>query len=161
MHVKMGEKCMFIYSSRIRWSGRVTLFFGLLLVFLFMASTGNAVVQEKKDAKAMREKWGIEVTSLRMAVAGHMVDFRYRVLDPEKAETLFVRSNKPYLIDQASKKVLAVPNLGKVGPLRTSNKPQQGRIYWMFFGNGGGLVQPGSKITVIIGDFRVENLVVQ
>ncbi len=161
MHVKMGEKCMVIYSSRIRWSGRVTLFFCLLLVFLFMASTGNAVVQEKKDAQVMREKWGIEVTSLRMAVAGHMVDFRYRVLDPKKAETLFVRSNKPYLIDQASQKVLAVPNLGKVGPLRTSNKPQQGRIYWMFFGNGGGLVQPGSKITVIIGGFRVEDLVVQ
>lgn len=109
----------------------------------------------------MREKWGIEVTTIRMAADGHMIDFRYRVLDAEKAMTLFVRANKPYLTDQASKKVLAVPNLGKVGPLRTSNKPQEGRIYWMFFGNRGGLVKPGSKVTITIGDFRVENLVVQ
>jgi len=27
-------------------------------------------------------------------------DFRYRVPDATKAETLFVRKNKPYLIDQ-------------------------------------------------------------
>ncbi|HEB68857.1 MAG TPA: hypothetical protein ENI88_04470 [Desulfobulbus sp.] len=150
-------KCTIIHRSIVI----AAMLAGLLSVCIFAATVGATVTQEKNAARAMREKWGIEVTSLRMAVAGHMVDFRYRVLDPGKAETLFVRSNKPYLIDQASQKVLAVPNLGKVGPLRTSNKPQQGRIYWMFFGNGGGLVHPGSKITVIIGDFRVENLVVQ
>lgn len=133
----------------------------LLTSCFFPAAVGAAVLKQEKVVHSVREKWGIEVTSLRMAVAGHMIDFRYRVLDSKKAATLFVRSNKPYLIDQASGKVLAVPNLGKVGPLRTSDVPQQGRIYWMFFGNGAGLVQPGSKVTVVIGDFRMENLVVQ
>jgi len=133
----------------------------LLLAIFFLAAANATVAEEKSAEQKMKEKWGIEITSIRMAVDGHMVDFRYRVLDSKKAETLFMRSNKPHLIDQASQKVLAVPNMGKVGPLRTSNKPQEGRIYWMFFGNGGGLVKPGSKITVVIGDFRAENLVVQ
>jgi hypothetical protein len=133
----------------------------LLSAFFLLAAAGATGAVAGRAEQNLKEQWGIEITSIRMAVDGHMVDFRYRVLDPVKAETLFVRKNKPYLIDQASQKVLAVPNLGKVGPLRTSNKPQEGRIYWMFFGNGRGLIRAGSKVTVVIGDFRAENLVVQ
>lgn len=132
-----------------------------LLSLFFIGIASATVSEEASREQKMKEKWGIEITSIRMAVDGHMIDFRYRVLDAEKAMTLFVRANKPYLTDQASKKVLAVPNIGKIGPLRTSNKPQEGRIYWMFFGNRRGLVKPGSKVTITIGDFRVENLVVQ
>jgi len=152
---------IFKLNRIIRHSG-ILLLSVYLLSSLFFTGIANATVpKETSMEQTMREKWGIEVTTIRMAADGHMIDFRYRVLDAEKAMTLFVRANKPYLTDQASKKVLAVPNLGKVGPLRTSNKPQEGRIYWMFFGNRGGLVKPGSKVTITIGDFRVENLVVQ
>jgi hypothetical protein len=31
----------------------------------------------------------------------------------------------------------------------------------MFFGNGGDLVKKGDKVTVVIGDYRVENLIVE
>jgi hypothetical protein len=127
----------------------------LFPVLFFMVTACATVSPEKDDGQDLKEKWGIEITSLRMSAAGHMVDFRYRVVDAEKAETLFVRANKPY------EKVLAVPSMGKVGPLRTSNKPQEDRIYWMFFGNSGQLIKSGSKVTVVIGDFRVENLVVE
>lgn len=134
----------------------------VLLLSLVLPAAVNAVLPEKNGAVAdMSKEWGIEITSVRMAVDGYMVDFRYRVLDAKKAETLFVRKNKPYLIDQASQKVLAVPSMGKIGPLRTANNAQAGRIYWMFFGNNQGLIKSGSKITVVIGDFRVENLTVQ
>jgi hypothetical protein len=108
----------------------------------------------------MAEKWGIEVSSIRMTANNHMIDFRYRVLDAKKAETLFERQTKPYLIDQASGKVLAVPNTAKVGPLRSSNKPKEGKIYWMFFGNSG-VVKAGNKVTVVIGEFKAENLIVE
>jgi hypothetical protein len=139
----------------------------LLLILVAGSATANATTPQKDAAKAvvkpnpMAEKWGIQITSLRLTANGNMVDFRYRVLDAEKAGTLFVRQNKPYLIDQASAKVLAVPNTAKVGPLRNSNKPKQGRIYWMFFGNTHKLVKAGSKVTIEIGDFRAENLIVE
>lgn len=133
------------------------------LLATFFLLSACAALETGSDARqqVLKEKWGIEIVSLRLSAAGHMVDFRYRVLDPDKAETLFVRGNKPYLIDEASGKVMSVPNMGKVGPLRTSNKPKQGRIYWMFFGNGGGLIKSGSKVTITIGAFRVEDLVVE
>jgi hypothetical protein len=139
-------------------------------IFLVIASlhlTGCATTSEKEGAEAaakeesLAEKWGIQITSIRMTANDHMIDFRYKVLDEEKAKELFVRENKPYLIEQASGKVLAVPVTAKVGPLRSSYNPQKGRIYWMFFGNTRGLVKSGSKVSVVIGEFRAENLVVQ
>lgn len=116
---------------------------------------------EKAKAAEMADTWGIEVTSIRLTANDHMIDFRYRVLDPEKAKDLFVRQTKPALIHQKTGKVLAVPETAKIGPLRNSNAPQEGKIYWMFFGNAGYLVQAGDKVTVVIGDFRVEDLVVE
>ena len=112
------------------------------------------------DGKRLADQWGIELTAIRVTAAGHMIDFRYRVLDADKAAPLFKRQTKPYLIHQASGKVLAVPNTAKVGSLRNTTTPQQGRIYWMFFGNKG-LVKSGDKVSVVIGDFKVENLVVE
>lgn len=108
----------------------------------------------------LNDDWGIEVTRLNLTANGYMIDFRYRVLDAKKAQELFTRQNKPYLIDQTSGKVVAVPNIGKVGPLRNSNMAKEGKIYWMFFDNISGLIKAGNKVTVVIGDFRVENLVV-
>lgn len=108
----------------------------------------------------LKEQYGIELTALRMTAANRMIDFRYRVLDKDKAAPLFKRQIKPYLVHQTSGKVLAVPNTAKVGSLRNSNMPQQGRIYWMFFGNNG-LVKNGDKVSVVIGDFRADNLIVE
>ena len=139
----------------------------LLLVFISSPATANATTPEK-DAAApvvkpnpMAQKWGIEVTSIRMTANDHMVDFRFRVLDAKKADALFERKTKPYLVDQKTGKVLAVPNTAKVGPLRNSNKPKEGKIYWMFFGNRGKLVKAGDTVAVVIGEFKVENLVVE
>lgn len=110
--------------------------------------------------KQLENQWGIELTALRMTAANRMIDFRYRVLDKDKAAPLFERQTKPYLIHQPSGKVLAVPNTAKVGSLRNSNMPKQGRIYWMFFGNNG-VVKNGDKVSVVIGDFQADNLVVE
>lgn len=108
----------------------------------------------------LAERWGVEVTSVRLSASDHMIDFRYRVLDADKAAPLFTRQTKPNLIHLASGKVLAVPQPAKVGALRSTRPPQAGKIYWMFFGNPG-MVKAGDKVTVVIGDFRAENLVVQ
>jgi hypothetical protein len=150
--------------------------FFLLLAVAGWPSSGQATVPEKEEIEAAEDAapealqpgaeeigqdWGIEITRVGLTAAGHMIDFRYKVLDAEKATPLFKRETKPYLTDQASGRTLAVPVTGKVGPLRNSNMPQDGRIYWMFFGNTGQWVKRGAKVTLQIGDFRVENLVVE
>jgi hypothetical protein len=126
------------------------------LFFLLSSCTGTG--SKEQSAAKLGADWGIEITRLHITANGYMVDFRYRVLDAKKARELFDRQKKPYLIDQASGKVVGVPNIGKVGPLRNSNIPKEGKIYWMFFDNISGLIKPDSLVTVVIGDFRAEDL---
>jgi hypothetical protein len=145
----------------------------LLLVSILILSTvvsagtnqtmgvDDDLLQLSKDQK-ITENWGIELVAMRSTAAGHMLDFRYRVLDAVKAAPLLKQQAKPYLIHQSSGKVLSIPNTAKLGLLRTSTKnPQNGRTYWMFFGNHHKLIQKGDKVTVAIGDFRATDIEVK
>ena len=127
------------------------------------ASTAQVTASSTNPAslQAVEEQWGIEIIGLRRSAGGYMLDFRYKVVDPEKAAGLFKREDKPYLIDQASGRKFLVPNPPKVGPMRTSNNLQADRNYFVMFGNPGTFIQPGNKVTIVIGDFRAEDLVVE
>lgn len=123
------------------------------------APAAEAPVPEPRDSLA--DRWGVEIEGLRRTSSGYMLDFRFRVLDTAKAAPLFVRATKPYLLDPVSGAQFQVPNPPKTGPLRTSNPPKEGVVYWMFFANPGRYLEPGASVTVVIGDFRAENLIVE
>jgi hypothetical protein len=111
----------------------------------------------------IEEQWGVKFESLRTSANGNLLDFRYRIIDPEKASYLVDRRNKAYMIDQSSGKVLSVPTTAKVGPLRQTVRyglPKADKIYFILFGNHG-LIKPGDKVSVVIGDFKLENLTVE
>jgi hypothetical protein len=119
------------------------------------------LLQQSKDQQLI-EDWGIELVAMRSTAAGHMVDFRFRVVDAEKAAPLLKQQTKRFLVHQVSGKVLSVPNTAKVGLLSNSTtNPQNGRTYWMFFGNHHKLVQKGDRVTVAIGEFRAIDLEVE
>jgi len=109
----------------------------------------------------LKRKWGVEVLFVREMSAGYMLEFRYKVLDAEKAKPLFERQTKPVLTHAESGATLIVPTPAKTGALRNSNPPITGTTYWMFFANPGQLVKPGEHVTITIGDFVVKDLVVQ
>ena len=112
----------------------------------------------------LEEKYGIAVQSPRLSANGYLVDFRYRVVDPEKALPLVERTNKAYLLHQPSGKALGVPEAPTIGPLRQTakfGKPEAGRVYFVLFGNESRLVKAGDRVTVAIGEFRAPDLVVQ
>ena len=117
---------------------------------------------EKVDPNATLEaRWGVRVESIRLTAAGHLVDFRYRVLDAEKSATLIQRGGEAYLLDEATGTKLPVP-VTKVGQLRgTGTRHQENRVYTVMFNTGGGLVKQGSAVAVVIGDFKAEHLTVE
>jgi hypothetical protein len=114
-----------------------------------------------REKTYMKRQWGVEVMFVRQTAAGYMLEFRYRVLDPEKAKPLFERRAKPTLTHSESGARLIVPTPPTTGALRNSNPPVAGRIYWMFFANPGKLVKPGEHVSVEIGQFRADGLIVQ
>jgi len=105
--------------------------------------------------------WGVDQLSAKLAESGQLVRFNYRVIDAVKAAPLNVRASSPQMLDAKARVSLQVPTMEKVGPLRQSMAPENGKIYWMVFSNKGNYVKPGDRVSVLIGPFRVDGLVVQ
>jgi hypothetical protein len=103
--------------------------------------------------------WGVEILGVKVVSSGLMLRFSYRVLDANKAKVLNDKKATPLLIDQKSGAKLEVPTLEKVGQLRQSPPPENGHEYWMVFSNKGEVVRPGSRVDVVIGNFRAKGLV--
>jgi hypothetical protein len=104
--------------------------------------------------------WGVESLGVKWTESGEVIRFSYRVLDPEKAKTLNDKQFEPSLIDPQAGVSLVVPTMDKIGKLRQSSTPEAGKSYWMAFSNKGRLVKRGHRVSVVIGKFRADGLVV-
>lgn len=119
-------------------------------------------VSPSANAPTAEEQLGIKVEGIRWSARGYMLDFRFRVVDPEKAAVIMDRSIKPYVIDEASGAKFVIPSSPKVGPMRqTTRKAETGRSYWLLFANPARYIKPDSLVTVVVGDHRMEHLVVE
>lgn len=105
--------------------------------------------------------WGIDDLTVRTVEAGELVRFSYRVVDPDRAKALIDKKLEPSLIDPQARVRLVIPELEKVGKLRQTSTPAEGRSYWMAFSNNGRVVKRGDRVTIVIGHFRAEGLVVE
>jgi hypothetical protein len=105
--------------------------------------------------------WGIDNLKVRSVNSGELIRFDFRVVDATKAKPLNDKQYEPYLLDQTSGVKLVVPTMEKVGQLRQVATPEVDKIYWMAFSNKGGHVKPGDWVTVAIGNFRADGLIVE
>jgi hypothetical protein len=104
--------------------------------------------------------WGVESLGVKWTESGEVIRFSYRVLDPTKAKTLNDKGSEPSLIDPQAGVQLVVPSMEKIGQLRQSSTPEAGKSYWMAFSNKGRLVKRNHRVSVVIGTFRADGLVV-
>lgn len=116
-----------------------------------------------EQVETLREQWGVEILGIRLASGDYMMDFRFRVLDVDKALTLFDHQIKPHLIVDRTNIKLPVPMAAKVGAFRPTNRGQNikpDKNYYMIFGNPDRHVKAGETVTIVVGDFRVDHLLV-
>jgi hypothetical protein len=106
-------------------------------------------------------RFGVDQLQVRSTSSGSSLEFRYRVLDAQKAVLLTDKRAKPVLIDQKTGNRLTVPTMEKIGQLRQTATPEEGREYWMVFANPGKLVKPGQRVDVLIGAFHATSLTVE
>lgn len=108
-----------------------------------------------------RANHGLEIASLRISAAGHLVDLRYRVTDPELAKATLGPKIKPRLIDEKTGTVMNVPTTAKLGALRQTQATQKtGRTYFVLFANTAA-IRPGMRVTAELGDAHFKHLVVE
>lgn len=131
------------------------------------ASAKPRVTQVPAPARSQRaEMWyaasyGIDDIHVHPVSSGQSIEFRYRVLDADKAALLTDRNASPSLVDQLTGTKLQVPVVEQIGSLRQTTKPQVGKQYFMLFSNPGKLVKAGRRVDLICGRIHMRGLVVE
>ncbi len=115
-----------------------------------------------KQSGQVLDQWGVEVLSLRTTSAGYFLDLRYRVLDADKAQSLTDVKKDAYVLDpltQVRQEVADTPTAGKLRERGRRLIPD--RVYSIVFANPGKRIVPGMKVTLVVGDLRLDNVEVQ
>jgi hypothetical protein len=151
--------------------GRMSTLAVLACLALLPLSAVSAEVQGKGDEPSAPQvqqgspeaTWGVRAVALRPTFGGRMLDFRYQVLDPAKAKPLFDWKIKPYLFDLKRGVALGLPGDTSIGALRASvkNPPVAGKQYFVLFSNAYGSVKKGDRVTVVLGDCKFSDVVVE
>jgi hypothetical protein len=104
---------------------------------------------------ALEEQTGLRITLVAVTAAGGMVDFRFKVMDVEKARAL-LQDGKflPYLTVLGSS-ISLKPAPEALQDLKFEN----GLVYYILYSNSGNLVKPGTPVTVVIGDWQLEPII--
>ena len=123
-------------------------------------SVASAAGWHARQGEYYKRTWGVDIVDVREVASGEMLAFRYLILDPEKAKVLNDKRSTAYLLDQKTGAKLQVPQMEKIGALRTTVTAKAGRMYWIVFANTGHLVNEGSHVDVVVGDFHAHDLVV-
>ncbi|MFZ2540677.1 MAG: hypothetical protein WAW75_02760 [Gallionella sp.] len=135
----------------------------LLTVVLTTAcsSSNKAGFTPSVGGGRMVDSLGINIRGLVLSSAGYMLDFRYRVVEPDKATPLMDKKIKPYLVVEKTGNRLDIPNTPKLGLLRQtprSSSVAKERDYFIMFANPGRRLKSGDKVSLVVGDTKIENL---
>lgn len=126
--------------------------------------SGAAGQAAQAEASAVESTYGIKVEGLRLTAAGSMLDFRYRVLDAQKAAPLLNGKLQPSLLDEARSARLGVPDTPTLGRIRQTSRNgviQTDRSYFIMFGNPGKALHSGDRVSLLLGPVKVTELTVQ
>ncbi|MFN8456766.1 MAG: hypothetical protein U0401_19220 [Anaerolineae bacterium] len=140
--------------------GAITVAAGLIL-WLLSSSTGinwgsSAVPLESAQA-VFTEATGVRLVRVAVTAGGGMLDLRYQVIDPDKAAVVHDQKNPPTIVDEFTGQTASRPWMH-----HSSGRELHAAVtYNELLLNPGGVIKPGSAITVIIGGTRLEHVIVQ
>ena len=103
---------------------------------------------------AFEEATGLRVTLVAVTGQGGLIDFRYQVIDPDKAVITHDPKRPPTLVDEATGQTYNTPWMQH--PHSGDFTP--GVTYYLVLVNPQGGIKPGSVVSVVIGDFRLEHV---
>ncbi|MFD3402038.1 hypothetical protein ACFWUU_15215 [Kribbella sp. NPDC058693] len=109
------------------------------------------------DADGLAGRSGVRITQVAVTGGGGLLDLRFQVLDPNRANSLHDASTPPAVIDETSGLVVRdlLMSHAHTGKFTT------GETYYLVFENPGNWIRRGSKVTVLLGQAQVEHVVVR
>ena len=140
-------------------------FIGLLAIVLLVGAAGlvaynsyrsTALPGTPASEAAIADKWGIRITHIAVLADGGLIDFRFQVLDPDKASPLFDLATRPIMIvEKTGKQVdsLYHPPHG--------HDIAAGQSQYFIYNDSYGAIQSGVSVSVLLGDLRLEHVIAQ
>ncbi len=145
-------------SRRSPWlliAAALALVVGVWQAISFSLSPSSAQSVQQISAAQLETDYGVRVRLIGVTAAGGMLDVRFKILDPVKAGQIFRNQEMlPRLI--AGKAILETEP-----PDLDSLVLEEGGIVFMLFPNRGGVVQPGTPVTIAFGDLQLEPMPAQ
>jgi hypothetical protein len=116
------------------------------------AQQANILAQQNNAQDMLAERLGVHITQVSVTAEGGLIDFRYQVVDPDKAKSMFdYLEMVPRIIAENGTEIslTSVPHRHDV---------QSGIQYFLLYRNIGGSVKPGSEVSIALGkDIRLNN----
>jgi hypothetical protein len=109
-------------------------------------------------ADGLAARYGIDIKMVGVTAAGGLLDFRYQVVDPDKANAVIHDLDLyPVFIVEDTGETIAMRSL----PHSHGTNLELGSSYYFLLPNANSAVHPGDPLTVVIGDARLEHVVAQ
>jgi len=135
----------------------VALLIGVAIWMIASQVTGNLVQsRQEKAIAAFEADTGIRVLRIALTAGGGILDLQYQVIDPDKALVVHDTDNPPMMLDEKTNLVFANPFHD-----HAAREVHTAVTYHEMIMNGSGLLQRGSKVTLGIGESKLEHLVAQ
>ncbi|MBD3783061.1 MAG: hypothetical protein IE926_08920 [Micrococcales bacterium] len=131
-------------------------FFGVRAVMAHAADVRSGT--EAVSAEEFGARTGAKISLIGVTAGGGMIELRYQVVDPDKASLLLHQADKrPVLVVEDTGETLAMVSR----PHNHKAELNLGGTYFFIMANTRNAIHDGSKVTVIIGDVRLEHVVAQ
>ncbi|GII65405.1 hypothetical protein Skr01_54900 [Sphaerisporangium krabiense] len=97
---------------------------------------------------------GVRLVRVAVSGGGGLVDLRFQVLDPAKAQALHDAATPPILVDETSGVIVKDLYMGHshTGPYKAAV------TYYLVFINPGNWIRRGTKVTVLLGATQVPHV---
>lgn len=103
------------------------------------------------------EKSGVKIVYVAITGGGGLIDLRYQVIDPDKANAVHDENYPPTIVDETTGLVVNQLLMGH----SHSGAFNAGQTYYLIFENPGNIVQSGNKVSVLLGDAEVDHVEVK
>jgi len=136
---------------------------GVVAMLLLGAGAARAWWPEQKadvragttlvTAEGMAARYGIDVNLIGVTAAGGLIEFRYQVVDPDKANQMMQDTTLlPIVVVEDTGATMVIPRP------HHAVEPQLGGTYFFLFANAHNAIQAGSQLTLVMGDARLEHI---
>jgi hypothetical protein len=138
-------------------AGGLILLLGLAGWMIVSQMVGDIAQDRQQQAQALFEaETGIRVVRLAYTAMGGMVDLQYQAVDPDKALVIHDDDNPPMLVNQKTGSLISRPQHG-----HGFKELRVGILYHLLIVNEGSVLERGDRVTLVLGEWRLEDLVVE